>query len=98
MRLGDVNPATAPAEVPWYTALVNSVATLGGTYLTLKQQNDFAKIQTQRAQQGLPPLAIGDYAAQLQVGLGSSTQNTLIMIAAGGIGAYLLLGLMKKRR
>ena len=99
MRIGDIAPnADTNANVPWYQALLNSLTQAGTTYLSIEQQRELNKINLQRAQSGLPPLDSSQYQTGVSVGVGSSTQNTLITVAAIGAGALVLSSLLGGRR
>lgn len=98
MRTGMGDVATDPATTPWLTQLINNVATSAGQILTLKQQNDLARVQLDRARAGLAPLDPDSYAAQLRVGLAPSTQSMLMWGAVAGLGVYLVVKLTGRHR
>lgn len=95
MRIGDLTANTSTNEnVPWYQQILNSLTQAGAAYLSIEQQRELNKINLTRAQQGQPPLDSTQYQTGVNVGLGSSTQNTLITIAAVGGGVFLLSKLL----
>ena len=88
----NVNPT------PWYQSLIDNVAKLGTSYLSIEQQKQLNELNIQRAKQGLAPLDTSQYQTGVQVGLSSTTQQTLLYVA-GGVGLVILLSsLMKSRR
>lgn len=98
MRLGDtLDAATQPTQTVGFQSILDSILKAGTVYLSIQQQSDLQRINLQRAQQGLAPLDPAQYAAGVNVGLSSSTQNALLWIA-GGIGALLLVSMLMKGR
>lgn len=85
-------------NVPWYQKLLSALPGLATTYLSIEQQRDLQKLNLKRAGQQLPPLSIDDYAPQVQAGLTKSTQNTVLLVAAGIGGALVLSALLKGNR
>lgn len=95
MRIGDLTAnATVNENVPWYQQILNTLTQAGAAYLTIEQQRELNKLNLLRAQQGQPPLDSTQYQTGVNVGLGGSTQNTLITVAAIGGGVYLLSKLL----
>lgn len=107
-----VSPTTAatpaqPASTSWIADIGNAVQAATTAALGFVQVNDAQKIfntNLQRAQQGLPPIATnpmqyGLPAPTANIGLASSTQNTLLIVAAILGGGLLLAALAggKKR-
>lgn len=88
--IGDVN-ASAGATTPWYQSLLQA----GTAYLTLEQQRELLKIQTQRMAQGLPPLDASAYTPGLAVGVESGTQRTLITLAGMALVGLVAMKLLK---
>ncbi len=85
-------PAATAAPTPWYTQLIN----LAEGALTVDQQQKLNNINIQRAAQGLPAIDASQYASGVQVGITSSTQNTLLM-AAGILAAALIIPRLFKK-
>ena len=79
-------PAATAAPTPWYDQLIH----LAEGALTVDQQQKLNTLNIQRAQQGLPPIDSSQYASGVQVGLTSSTQNT-IMIGIGILAAAYII-------
>jgi len=79
-------PAATAAPTPWYDQLIH----LAEGYLTVDQQQKLNNLNIQRAQQGLPAISTDQYASGVQVGLTSSTQNT-ILIGVGILAAAYFL-------
>jgi hypothetical protein len=99
MRIGDLAPnATVNKDVPWYQQILQALPALGTTYLSIKQQGELNKLNLQRANQGLPAIETQDYQAGVQVGVSRSTQNTILLVAAGLGGAYVLSQVLGGRR
>lgn len=88
-----VNATTQP--VAWYQSVLQTAAQVATTYLTLDQQRELLQIQNERAKQGLPPLDVSQYTPGVSVGVAQSTQNTVLLLAGLGIGAYLLGKVLK---
>lgn len=86
--------------------LIGSLKDLAPSYLQFKQQKDLMKMQLKRAQQGLPPADVKDYAPVIktQIDLAPATRTAVIggmkdmimPIAIGG-GVLLLVLALKKR-
>lgn len=83
------NASTQPAA--WFQSILGSAAQAATQYLTLKQQQELLRIQTQRAAQGLPPLDVSQYTPGVSVGIETGTRNTLLWVL-GAAGAVYLLG------
>lgn len=89
--------ATAPADSGWISTIKN----IANAVIPIYQQKKVVDLQLDRAKAGLPPLdvknlsAIGDSAAY-KVGVDSSTQNTLLIVA--GIAVAGLIGWTLLRR
>lgn len=97
--IGDIVANQSTNEkVPWYQQILNALPGLATTYLSIEQQRDLQRLNLQRAAQQLPPLSIDDYAPQVQAGLTKSTQNTVLLVAAGIGGALVLSALLKGNR
>lgn len=79
--------SVAGINTGWASTLQNLLPTLAATY----QQKQILDVQVQRAKAGLPPLNASQFAAGVNVGLSSSTLQT-ILIGAGVIAAALYLG------
>lgn len=94
MRIGDIaaNDSTNGA-VPWYQAILNTLTQGAQAYITVDQQKQLNAINLQRAQQGLSPLDASRYQTGFNVGLGSSTQNTVLIGVGILAGVYLLSSL-----
>lgn len=105
--LGLVAPtvATAASEAPPSSSLVNTIKEIANVaaqaYLTREQmqaQQKILNLQLQRAQQGLPPLALdpttyGLPQPSIGVGLDAGTTKTLLWVG-GGLALALLFGLI----
>lgn len=99
MRIGDLAPNAAVNQaVPWYQALVTSLSQAASAYVTVDQQKSLNQINLERARNNLPPLDSTQYQTGLSLGLGGSTQNTLITVAAIGGGIWLLTSIIGGRR
>lgn len=101
--LGDVaTTATgASSSATGVAQFVQTVVQAGAQILPLVQQQKVLKLQLQRAQAGLPPLDVGAYIDPNQginVGVTPATQKTLLWIAGGVTGAFLLSRLLGGRR
>lgn len=96
MYLGDTVPQATGISAPdWLTQIVQA----GTAYLTYEQQRDLLKLNTQRAAQNLPPIDVAQYTgAGVNVGIAPSTRQTLMWVAAGGLGVWLLTSVLKSRR
>ncbi len=81
-------PAATAAPTPWYDQLIH----LAEGALTVDQQQKLNSLNIQRASQGLPPIDSSQYASGVQVGLTSSTQNTILI----GIGVLSLAYFLPK--
>lgn len=68
----------------WATAAARLLPILAAT----EQQRQLLQVQVSRAQQGLPPLNMSQYAAGVQVGMSSDLKNMLM------IGGAIALGIM----
>ncbi len=79
-------PAATAAPTPWYQQLVQ----LAEGALTVDQQQKLNNLNIQRASQGLPAIDASQYASGVQVGITSSTQNT-ILIGVGILAAALII-------
>lgn len=85
-------------SVPWYQSITDTIAKAGTVLLNLEQQKQLNDINTQRAAQGLAPLDASQYQAGVNVGISSSTQNTLMLIAGGVLLTILATSFLSKRR
>ena len=73
-----------PSE-SWIDAAARLLPILAAT----EQQRQLLAVQVQRAQQGLPPLNMSQYAAGVQVGMSSDLKN--ILVIGGSIALAILL-------
>lgn len=97
--LGDVssdlaNGQSAVTNTSLWDKIIDGVSKLGTAYLGYKSSKDLVKINTQRAQQGLPPLDSSEYGVGVNVGLNSGTRNDItqwLLIGGGIIVGVLLL-------
>jgi hypothetical protein len=99
MRMGDMTATAAvTSDVPWYRQLLTDFSKalpgLATTYLSIQQQGELNKINLSRANQGLPAIDASDYQPGIQAGINRSTQNTIIIVAAGIAGALILSGVL----
>jgi hypothetical protein len=81
-------------ETSWWQKAVAGLATVGTTYLTLKNQRDAMKINLQRAQQELPPIDMGDSApvVRTQIDLPPDVITKITTSADTNINKMLLFG------
>lgn len=89
----------APDTSVW-SQIATAVSQAAAAYVPLAQQKKLLDLQVERARQGLPPLDTSQYesaTAGVQFGVNRSTQNTVLMVAAGLGGLFLLSQLMKRR-
>lgn len=102
MRMGELPANASTTAVPWYRQIITDLGKalpgLATTYLTIKQQGELNKINLDRANRGEPPIEAQDYQAGVQVGVSRSTQNTIIIVAAGVAGALLLSSVLGGKR
>lgn len=99
----NANPAAVVVEGTGATSriqsLIQTVTQAGAAYLSLDQQKRVLNMQLDRARQGLPPLDVGAYLDPnqgLNVGINQSTQRTILLVAAGLGGVFLLSRLLKR--
>lgn len=87
--------------------LLGNLTDLAPKYLQFKQQKDLMKMQLKRAQEGLPPAKVEDYAPVIKtrIDLAPATRTAMVggikdimMPLAIGGGVLLLVLAMKKRR
>lgn len=95
---------TAPTSSGWASDLSSIVSAASGLFQTADQLATAQKVtqtQLQRAQAGLPPLNLNSYGLStspgLNLGLSSSTQNTML-IAIGILAAVVLGSKMMRSR
>lgn len=99
MRIGDIEAnASTNQAVPWYQQIVTSLTQAAQAYITVDQQKALNQINLQRARLGQSPLDATQYQTGFSMGLGGSTQNTLLTIAAIGGGVWLLTSVIGGRR
>lgn len=99
MRMGELTAnANTSAEVPWYRQILNALPGIATTYISVEQQRELNKINLSRANQGLPAIDASDYQPGIQAGINKSTQNTIIIVAAGIAGALVLSQVLGGRR
>lgn len=99
MRIGELTAnQTVSTDVPWYQQILNTLTQAGTAYLSIEQQRELNKANLLRAQQGLPAINSLQYQTGVNVGLGSDTQNTLLWIAGGIAGVWLLTSVLKSPR
>lgn len=87
--MADIQPNVNTQPLPWYQNFLNSITQLGTAYLTFEQQRQLNQINVQRAALNQPPLSAAEYTAGFNVGVGRSTQNTLLIVAGIIAVAYL---------
>lgn len=95
------DPTQAASEQPMSSSLANTLKEIAQvaaqTYLTKEQidaQNRILNIQLQRAQQGLPLLAIDPQQYGLpspSIGVGLTGDTKKLFMIGGGVAAFLLL-------
>ncbi len=93
--MADITDTNTPQ--PWYQSILDTVAKAGTVYLSLEQQKQLNNINTDRAARGLAPLDATQYQAGVNVGVSTSTQNTLMILVGGGLAVWLLTSLLKRR-
>jgi hypothetical protein len=99
-----VEGVTNGAPLPTTTAsssIIDTIAAAAQAFLPLVTQQKLLNINVDRAAKGLPPIDTAAYesaSAGLNVGANRSTQNTLLMLAAGIGGVFLLSSLLGKKR
>lgn len=99
-----------PTPENWFSSLTNTIMDLAPKYLQLKQQKDVMKMQMKRAQQGLPPANVADYAPVVKADINLAPETRKEIIEAGqsslndmmkplliGGGLLALYFVMKKR-
>jgi hypothetical protein len=98
-----IDASTSAPASSTFSDIVSSLATAwGATQLSKQQlntQQQITNIQLQRAQAGLPPLNIDTAGLGLpgiNVGVSSSTQNTILLFAAILGGAFIIPKLFKR--
>lgn len=82
------------------SSLANTVLQVVSTGMQIKSQQDLARINMQRLQQGLQPINYNQIpgivpTGQVQVGVDSGTQ-TALMLGLGAVAVVLLFGSLKK--
>jgi hypothetical protein len=97
--IGATDAAPADVTANPKPGLIDSLIAAGQKMLPLYYQQQEFKAQLDRAKQGLPPLNLPSYTGDTgyKVGLTSSTQNTMLMVAGLGLGGLLLYKLLGKR-
>ncbi len=73
-----------------------------GAVLQIRNQQQLADENLRRVRQGLQPIDIADVpglipTAEARVGIDDSTQRTILLVAALGLGAYLFTQSQKRR-
>lgn len=92
MYLGEAPKTdTTPA---WLTQVLD----LGKGALALRQQADIQRINTQRLQQGLPPIDASDVAVGAKVAMDTKQLNKILLVSAAMLGAVLLVMVTTRRR
>lgn len=94
---GDDAPAPAPSQVQQFLQTATAAA---AAILPLVQQQKVLNMQLKRAQAGLPPLDVGAYIDPNQgmnVGITPATQKTLMYLVGGGIAAFLVSRVIRRR-
>lgn len=77
----------------WFSTFIGAAATLGGTYLNLKNQRDQLKINLQRAQIGLAPIdVVGTPILTARVELPPDTIDKITQSAGMNINKILIFG------
>jgi len=101
--VGNSRAGLGETDSGWFSSFIGAAATLGGTYLNLKNQRDQLKINLQRAQVGQPPIDVaGTPILTTRVELPAGTVekitqsagmniNKILIFAALGIGAFFVL-------
>lgn len=102
INIGDVaTNQSVTSDVPWYRQIIadlgKAIPGLATTYLSIKQQGELNKINLARANAGQPPIDAQEYQAGVQVGVSRSTQNTVLLVAAGIAVAVLVSGQRGRR-
>jgi len=93
---GTAAPAATPAAGGWLASIGTAVSALAPALTSFTQSSQLAKLNAQRAAQGLPPLASLP-TVTAQVGLAPSTITPLLYIA-GGIGAVAIVVALLMRK
>ena len=98
---GEAVSSGAPTKTDSSTSqLVNTIASIGSSILNLTQDQKLFNTNLQRAAAGKPPLSASSYLnpnAGINFGMTPGTQSTLLMLAAGLGGVFLLSRFLKKR-
>lgn len=90
---------TAPQKAWWEKALA-AATEIGGAYFGYKAQKDVLKVQTQRAQQGLPPIPTEAYAPTIRHSVDIPPEFRQQVMGGGtllalGLGAAILFFAMR---
>lgn len=101
--LSSTEGQTDSTPLPTTTAtsqIIDTVKQAAAAFLPLITQQKLLQINVDRARQGLPPIDTASYESASQginVGVNRSTQQTLLMLAAGIGAVYLLSQVIGKR-
>lgn len=93
--LGQVTNGAAETEAKagWFNTFLKSAATLGTTYLTIKNQQDQMDLNIERAQAGLPPLDIAQQPIlTTQIQLPPETVSKITASAGMQVNKILMFG------
>lgn len=67
----------------WFTKVTDSITNLAPKYLQFKQQKDVMKMQMKRANQGLPPAKVEDYAPVIKTRIDLAPETRAEIIKGG---------------
>lgn len=67
----------------WFSGLTKSITDLAPKYLQYKQQKKVMKMQIKRAEQGLPPANVADYAPVIKTRIDLAPETRRELIDAG---------------
>ena len=79
--------------------IISTITQAAAAFLPLYNQQQLLRVQLERARAGKPPLDTSAYESATQginVGVNRSTQNTLLWLAGGLAGVYLISKLLKR--
>lgn len=75
----------------------SDVGSIIGQVTAADSQKKIVELNMERARRGLPPISSSSLAPQMNFGMAPDTRDTVVMIALGLGGAYLVSQAMKRR-